>query len=448
MNRVCDACTDTELIATPKAFRFGLRLLGNLVKKETEYLCPACGRRTTDDPLAHETPVERAADGDTRTGDVRRRQVVLHNLSADRQVFVSVEFPAAYRAGWNVLWPTFEGNVQDGTVIDHHGDPDLMLEFAEQYFKLYNAAVPAGRLPASLVEIMPALHLLVTAAELGFKACLTRDDKNASGHSLQRLYKALDPAHRDRIDAVFSKSYLNTNLTALGIEPPTVEAILGRYDSTYDSRSGVYTDSRYYAEPTTRFRRGDRVHGPNLVKGNTPYPTFLPEIVSAQIEAYRYFSGHERLRRRGGDVQHGAREPGNDNHGHWGVVPSSLGLCVVSVPPPAGKSAEGEDLASFEKLLSEQTPALPCGLDARGMPVPLAGLPLYPSIWRARWAGDRRPRIERKCGSSGSDRQEIGWNRSNGSQRYAISEAPALIASGARSTDAHSGDGRNIHGQN
>ena len=46
MNRVLvDACTDTELIATPRAFRFGLRLLGNLVKKETEYFCPACDRR-------------------------------------------------------------------------------------------------------------------------------------------------------------------------------------------------------------------------------------------------------------------------------------------------------------------------------------------------------------------------------------------------------------------
>lgn len=358
MNRICDACTNRELIATPRTFRFGLRLLGNLIKKETEYLCPACGRRTTDDPLAHETAVERAADGDTQTSDVRRRQVMLHNLPADRRDFVSVQFPAAYRAGRNVLWPTFEGNVQDGTVIDRHGDPDLMLDFAEQYFRLYNAAVPAGPLPASLVEIMPALHLLVTAAELGFKACLTRDGKDASGHSLQRLYKALDPAHRDRIDALFSKSYLNTNLTALGIEPPTVEAILRRYDSTYGSSSGVYTDSRYYAEPTTRFRRGDSVHGANLVKGNTPYPTFLPEIVSAQIEVYPYFSGHERLLRRGGDVQHGAREPGNDNHGDWGVVPSSLGLCVVSVPQPAGISAEGEDLASFEKLLSEHPPAM------------------------------------------------------------------------------------------
>ena len=358
MNLVCAACNEAELIATTRAFRFGLRLLKNLVKNEREYLCPACGRRTTDDPLASEMPVERDVDGDTRTGDVCRRRVWLRNLPADRKEFVSVQFPAAYRADRNVLWPTFEGNVQDGTLIDRHGDPDLMLEFAEQYFRLYNAAVPAGRLPARLVEIMPALHLLVTAAELGFKAYLTRDGKTASEHSLQRLYKGLDPAHRDRIDTAFSKSYLNTNLEALGIEPPTVEIILRTYDNIYGSGNGVYTDSRYYAEPTTRFKRGDSVHGANLVKGNTPYPTFLPEIVSAQIDTYRFFSGDERLRRRGGDVQHGAREPGNDNHGEWGVVPSSLGLIVVNVPQLAGKSAEGEDLTSFEKLLSEHPPGM------------------------------------------------------------------------------------------
>ena len=108
--------------------------------------------------------------------------------------------------------------------------------------------MPAGRLPDSLVEILSALHLLVTAAELGFKAYLTRDAKDASGHSLQRLYEDLDPAHRDRIDTSFSESYLNASLTVLGIEPPTVQAILRQYDSTYGVSSGVYMDSRYYAE--------------------------------------------------------------------------------------------------------------------------------------------------------------------------------------------------------
>ena len=271
---------------------------------------------------------------------------------------MDVQFPAAYETGRDELFPTFEGNAQDGTVIDQHGDPDLMLEVAEQYFKLYNATMPAGRLPHNLVEIMPALHLLVTAAELAFKAILTRDGKKPSGHSLKRLYENLDPAHRDWIDTSFSGSYLNAELTVLGVEPPTVQAILTRYDSTYGRGSGVYRDSRYYAEPTTRFTRADSVRGASLVKSKTPYPIFLPEIVSAQIHAYRFFSGHERLRRRGGDLKHGVREPGNDNHGDWGIVPSSLGLIVVSVPQPAGKSAEGEDLASFEKLLSEHPPSL------------------------------------------------------------------------------------------
>ena len=233
MNRVCDSCKDTELIATTKVFRFGLRLLDNLVKKEREYLCPSCGQRTTDDLRAFETAVERTVYGNTQTGDVRRRQVILENLSVDRNDLMSIRFPATYQNGRNVLLPTFEGNVQDGTVIDRHGDPDLMLEFAEQYLKLYRASMPTGRLPDSLVEVLSALHLLVTAAELGFKACLTRDGKDVSVHSLKRLYENLEPAHRDRIDTCFSESYLNASLTALGIEPPTVQAILGKYDSTY-----------------------------------------------------------------------------------------------------------------------------------------------------------------------------------------------------------------------
>ena len=190
MKPVCNTCNDAELVATTKAFRFGLRILNNLVKKEREYVCPSCGQRTTDDPFASDTPVEHTVDGDTRTGDVRRRQVMLDNLSADRKDFMSVQFPATYQVGQNVLWPTFEGNVQDGTVIDRHGDPDLMLEMAEQYFKLYNATMTAGRLPSSLVEVLSALHLLVTAAELGFKACLTRDGKDPAGHSLQAWSRA------------------------------------------------------------------------------------------------------------------------------------------------------------------------------------------------------------------------------------------------------------------
>ena len=40
------------------------------------------------------------------------------------------------------------------------------------------------------------------------------------------------------------------------------------------------------------------------------------------------------------------------------MVPSSLGLIVLTVPQPAGISAEGDDLESFEMLLSEHPPGM------------------------------------------------------------------------------------------
>ena len=262
-----------------------------------------------------------------------------------------------FRVGENILFPTFEGNVQDGTVIDQHGNPDLLLEFAEQYFKLYRSIMPTGRLPNSLIELMPALHLLVIATELGLKAYLIRNDKTDFGHSLQKLYKEyLDSTHRNEIERRFAESDLNTNLAALGVEHPSVEAILRVYDKTYGGASKVYIDSRYYAEPTTAFKPSSGLHGANLLKSNNPYPIFLPEVVRILLDTYRFFSGHERLGRLGGDVKYGTREPGNDNHGDWGLVPSSLGLVVLSVPQPVGISAEGDKLNAFRKLLSEKPP--------------------------------------------------------------------------------------------
>ena len=113
------------------------------------------------------------------------------------------------------------------------------------------AGAPFSRI---LIELMPALHLLVIAAELALKAHLVRSNKDKPGHSLRQLYADLEPAHRTTIELRFAQSYLNTNLAALGIERPTVEAILGFYDETYGGESRVYMDSRYYAEPTKMFK--------------------------------------------------------------------------------------------------------------------------------------------------------------------------------------------------
>ena len=43
--------------------------------------------------------------------------------------------------------------------------------------------------------------------------------------------------------------------------------------------------------------------------------------------------------------------------GTGGLVPSSLGLVVLNIPQPAGISAEGDDLAAFNQLLSDNPPA-------------------------------------------------------------------------------------------
>ena len=256
-----------------------------------------------------------------------------------------------------MLYPTFEGNVQDGTVIDRHGNPDLLLEFAKQYFRLFCSIMPTDRLPNSLTELMPALHLLVVATELALKAYLIRNDKTDFGHSLGQLYGNLDSAHRYEIEARFAKSGPNANLAAKDVDPPSVKAVLSTYDNTYGGESKVYMDTRYYAEPTTTFRPSSDLHGANLVKSQNPYPIFLPEIVGILFDTYVFFSGHERLGRLGGNVRYKIREPINDNHGDWGLVPSSLGLVVLSVPQPAGVSAKGAKLDAFNKLLSDNPPA-------------------------------------------------------------------------------------------
>ena len=289
-------------------------------------------------------------------GEINRHLATLFGPPSDGRRRPSIQYPSVFRTGENVLYPTFEGNMQDGTVIDRHGDPDLLLEFAEQYFGLFRRIMPIERLPASLVELMPALHLLVIAAELALKAYLIRKDKTDYGHSLEQLYDSLEPVHRNEIELRFSKSDLITNLVILGAHAPSVKEILQAYDNTYGGESKVYIDTRYYAEPTTTFKSSSNLHGASLVKSHNPYPIFLPEIVDILFDTYRFFSGHERLKRLGGDVSHGTREPINDNHGEWGLVPSSLSLVVLTVPQPAGISAKDGDLTAFNQLLSDSPP--------------------------------------------------------------------------------------------
>ena len=99
-----------------------------------------------------------------------------------------LSYPGVFVPRRGVMFPEHEGRLSTGHAVDRHGDPDLMAEFSAAYLKQSWAIVPQGRLPRTISEMMPALHLLVDAAELALKADLIRSDKDSGGHSLNELY--------------------------------------------------------------------------------------------------------------------------------------------------------------------------------------------------------------------------------------------------------------------
>ena len=211
--------------------------------------------------------------------------------------------------------------------------------------------MPAGRLPTALKELMPSLLLLFAATELALKAFWVRSEKEFKpNHSLTDLFEGLDPGHKKEITGRFKQLGNNPALIALGIDHPAIEHILAKYSATYGGASNVHMDARYYAEPTIRFRNNTELRGSSLVKSGTPYPVFLPYLVPALIDAYHFFSGSARLRRLGADIRERSNDSTKDNHGEWGLMPSSIDLVVIRVSQQAGKGAQFEDLEIFENF--------------------------------------------------------------------------------------------------
>ena len=350
MHGTCSKCGKELRVESDKVFRLGLPQLASLVQREVKYACSVCKevRRVSNSLINsgnHRPPIPLRSHA--RNDVVERKKVSVGKIFPDKRL-IALNYPAVFRVGDDVLFPTFEGNIQDATGIDRYGKPDLMADFAEEYLRQFWILMPTGRLPNSLIEIMPALLLLFTATELAVKAYLIRSEKRVKpNHSLVNLYKELDPEHREKIERRFAESYLNSALSALGIDAPKVVEILRVYSQTYGGVSNVHMDSRYYAEPTTMFPQSSNLRGANMSKGQTPYPIFLPDVVQALIDTYRFYSGPERLRRLGADLQGNFRDSGNDNHGEWGLIPSSLGLVVVVVSQKAGKDSKYEDLKIF-----------------------------------------------------------------------------------------------------
>ena len=345
----CFKCgDDQELVRDPpRVVLHALPQLCSPLEITVPIRCTRCGREVS-------TNVQFAATNKR----VQRPSRIDEQPKAERrngQVWgrTFLNYPGVLIPGQNVLHPAHEGRLSTGHAIDRYGDPDLMAEFAVEYLKQYRAIVPKGRLPHTVSEMMPALNLLVNAAEIAMKADLIRSGNDSGGHSLPTLYRRVDCKHREEIERRFAEAPTNGNLRILGSEPPTVESVLSTYEHGF-GWSSVYQDTRYYAEPTTRVKSKD-VKGGNLVK-STPYPIFLPIVVQTIIDVYGYFSGAERLKRLGAEVGYGSRDPGKDQHGDWGLVPSSVGLVVLRVAQFVARTKRGELREEFLQFKEERRP--------------------------------------------------------------------------------------------
>ena len=365
MTGKCVRCGEQELEkAFTKGFRIGVPWLNSFLQIEVGYSCPIC-KRTVRDQLkliddSGQYRMRNLDGGQTPDDEFRINYASFHFQGmSPKSRGLTLNYPSVPSISDNSLLPSFEGTIQDGTVIDKHGDPDLMADHSAEYLRQFWILSPKGRLPSSVTGMLPALLLLNTATELALKAYLIRSDETSKlSHSLVGLYEDLDTQYLQEIEARFVNTDVCLQLSAQGSEIPKVRDILHVYSQTYGGESSVHIDARYYAEPTTTTftKRSDpwsSLHGANLVKGGTPYPIFLPRVVQVLIEAYWFFSGAERLKRLGAEVQEGSLEPGNDNHGEWGLVPSSLGLVVLLVPQAKGKGLDGKEVEActeFKKL--------------------------------------------------------------------------------------------------
>ena len=353
----CFKCgDDQELVKdSPRGVLHALTQLASPVEIEVPFRCTNCGREVGANVqfVATNKNVRPPSRMDGQPTAERRNGRV---WGPGGKVSTFLNYPGVLIPGQDVLYPAHEGSLSAGHSIDRYGDPDLMAEFAAEYLKQYWVIVPKGRLPQNVSEMMPALNLLVNAAELAMKADLIRSGGDSGGHSLPTLYARVDCKHRQAIERRFAEASMNSDLRALGSEPPTVEGVLGAYEHGF-GWSPVYQDTRYYAEPTTRVKSKE-AKGGNLVKA-TPYPIFLPVVVQTIIDVYGFFSGAERLKRLGAEVGYGSRDPGNDQHGDWGLVPSSVGLVVLRVAQFVARTERGELREEFRRF-KEAHPPLYC----------------------------------------------------------------------------------------
>ena len=349
MGAACPKCGNEDLRGDPVSlFRLGIPHLSELQQAVVVRGCRPCRSEFQVRILGQNRPgfSHFMNGGEPYLGGHRRGHISLWHHTSSRHATVSYNFVHSGEQG--VLWPIHEPRIQTGRAVDRYGDPDLMADFAMEYLKQHRVLLQVGRLPQTLAEVMPSLLLLVTSAELALKAFVLRStDKQPHIHDLVKLYNRLDSDHQAAIESRFGRSQPVAGLTSLGVEAPQVQHILGTYNDIYGGNRGAYQEAKFYAEPTTMLPKDSNLRDSNLIKGNTPYPTFMPDLVKAIVDCYYYFSGPERLRRRGAQIHQPG--PGSASHGHgrWALKPSSLSLAVIIVSQQESKDTNHDDLPAF-----------------------------------------------------------------------------------------------------
>ena len=228
-----------------EGFSVGIPRVASLGQCDIAYRCSRCGAKSpqwNSIPFSGAPPfgAEMLAADPARPAAGGIESVLLDGTTQISRIFL--QYPGVRGPdGWEVV-PVSEPTIQDATMIDRHGDPDLMADFAEEYLDQFWMLVPSGRLPHTIRAVMPALLLLVVSAELAMKAFRIRSDgSQPPSHSLTGLYSSLRAEHRDEAQRRFATSPMAGKLAEAGADPPEIEAILGQSTDTYEGRSSVFS---------------------------------------------------------------------------------------------------------------------------------------------------------------------------------------------------------------
>ena len=353
MNQI--ECSKCKIELVPQQWCERIHMIPELrfpLEMQRQLICPKCGDESrynqafisTDGRVAS-TALEKGQFKDHQAFD-GHRMVWIHGIDGDT-ASSSLAYEAVSDSIGTALYPVCEGTLHDGGHPKDIGDPDRMAVVAGEYLKAYRTIVPKDGLPKSVSEMMPAVHVLVVAAELALKAYLIRSEKESprrlKGHSLGHLYRLLEDSHRLEIEKRFHAAPLNFNLRRLGINPQPVESLLQRYDG-----ESAYTATKYLGETTLKKNR--------KLPASIVFPNFLPDTVQIMLEVYYFCSGVERLRRLGAIVDAVVREPSGHYHGYWNFVPASVGLTVIRASAQTIRDERGKPSRTFDRFKETHPP--------------------------------------------------------------------------------------------